>query len=80
MKNIFKVMDISFYKECGEENTDYYEVTEKREVEAYNLGNRLAERSCKNIEANLLLEHLLLMIWLLSKLSIQKVSAEVLLG
>ena len=31
---------------------------EKREVEAYNLGNRLAERSCKNIGAKLLSEQM----------------------
>ena len=29
---------------------------QKREVEAYNLGNRLAEKSCKNIGAKLLSE------------------------
>ena len=58
MKNILNVMNSSFYKEYGKEKTDHSELTEKREVEAYNLGNTLAERSCKNIGAKLLSEQL----------------------
>ena len=38
------------------EKTNYSVPTEKREVEACNLENRLAERSCKNIGAKLLSE------------------------
>ena len=57
MKNILNVMNSFFCKEYGKEKKNYYTPTEKREVEAYNLGNRLAERSCKNIGAKLLSEH-----------------------
>ena len=57
MKNILNVMNSFFCKEYGKEKVNYYTPTEKREVEAYNLGNRLAERSCKNIGAKLLSEH-----------------------
>ena len=58
IKNILKVMNSFFCKEYGKEKTNYMVPTEKREVEAYNLGNRLAERSSKNIGAKLLLEHM----------------------
>ena len=57
MKNILNVMNSFFCKEYGKEKTNYSEATEKRDIEAYNLGNRLAERSCKNIGAKLLSEH-----------------------
>ena len=57
MKNILKVMNSFFCEEYGKEKVNYSVPTEKREVEAYNLGNRLAERSCKNIGAKLLSEH-----------------------
>ena len=57
MKNILNVMNSSFCEEYGKEKTDYSEPTEKREVEVYNLGNRLADRSSKNIGAKLLSEH-----------------------
>ena len=66
MKNILNVMNSSFCKEYGKEKTDYSESTEKREVDAYNLGNRLAERSSKNIEAKLLLEQMVDFITLFS--------------
>ena len=59
MKNILKGMNSFFCEEYGKEKTDYSEPTEKRKIEAYNLGNRLAERSCKNIGAKLLLEQIL---------------------
>ena len=58
MKNILNVMNSFFCKEYGKEKVNYSAPTEKREVEAYNLGNRLAERSCKNIGAKLLSEQL----------------------
>ena len=58
MKNILKLMNSFFCEEYGEENTNYSVPTGKREVEAYNLGNRLAERSSKNIGAKLLSEHM----------------------
>ena len=57
MKNILNVMNSFFCKEYGKETKNYYTPTKKREVEAYNLGNRLAERSYKNIGAKLLLEY-----------------------
>ena len=57
MKNILNVMNSSFCEEYGKEKTDYSEPTEKRKVEAYNLRNRLAERSYKNIGAKLLSEY-----------------------
>ena len=57
MKNILNVMNSSFCEEYGKEKKDYSEPTEKREKEAYNVGNILAERSSKNIQAKLLLEH-----------------------
>ena len=60
MKNILNVMNSFFCKEYGKEKKNYYTLTEKREVEAYNLGNRLAERSCKNRGAKLLLEQVLI--------------------
>ena len=47
MKNILNVINSYFCEEYGKEKTNYSEPTEKREVEAYNLGNRLAEKSCK---------------------------------
>ena len=56
IKNILNVMNSFFCEEYGKEKANYSELTKKRKVEAYNLGNRLAERSCKNIEAKLLLE------------------------
>ena len=57
MKNILNVMNSCFCKEYGKEKTNNSELTGKREVEAYNLGNRIAERSCKNKGAKLLSEH-----------------------
>ena len=56
MKNILKVMNSFFCKEYGKEKVDYSQPTEKREMEVYNLGTRLAERNSKNIKAKLLLE------------------------
>ena len=47
MKNILNVMNSFFCKEYGKEKTNYSTPTEKREVEAYNLWNRLADRSSK---------------------------------
>ena len=58
MKNILNVMNRFFCKEYGKEKVNYSTPTEKRAVEVYNLGNRLAERSSKNIGAKLLLEQL----------------------
>ena len=60
MNNILKVMNSFFCKEYEKEKKNYYTPTEKREVKAYNLGNRLADRSNKNIGAKLLSEHTLL--------------------
>ena len=57
MKNILNVMNSCFCEEYGKEMKGYSEPTEKREVKTYNLGNRLADRSCKNIRAKLLSEH-----------------------
>ena len=58
MKNILNVMNSFFCKEYGKEKKNYYTPTETKEVEAYNLGNRLAEKSCKNIGAKLLSEQI----------------------
>ena len=51
-----EVMNSFFCKEYGKEKVNYSTPTEKREVKAYNLWNRLAETSYKNIGAKLLLE------------------------
>ena len=58
MKNILKVMNNFFCKQYGKKKVNYSAPTEKQEVESYNLGNRSAERSSKNIEAKILLEHI----------------------
>ena len=47
MKNILNVMNSSFCEECGKEKVNYSVPTEKREVEAYNIGNRLAKKAVK---------------------------------
>ena len=41
MKNILNVMNSFFCKEFEKEKKNYSEPTEKREVEAYNLGNSM---------------------------------------
>ena len=49
---------VSSVKNMGRKRQTIQNQQKKREVEAYNLGNRLAERSSKNIEANLLSEYM----------------------